>query len=136
MKNSSAAQKRRRKTLATPESSSPRSTKSTPAKPGTPGDGEKWRVVFHRDVRKTVAHHGLTNPQFRPTFGELIAHLENNPYGFPKKLGKLRDAYAAPLKFANVTWRAVFLVDDRERRVEVVGLGPHDQAYADAERRV
>jgi hypothetical protein len=33
-------------------------------------------------------------------------------------------------------WRAVFVVDERMRRVSVLSLGPHDRAYEEAVRRI
>lgn len=99
--------------------------------------GQKpWTVELHRDVGKDVAGYGLCDPSFSPTLGELIAALEANPKQFSKKQGKLHDARAADLKFKNVTYRAVFTLDEAARLVFVLSLDPHDVAYTKATKRV
>jgi hypothetical protein len=34
-----------------------------------------------------------------------------------------------------VAWRAVFTLDESQMLVQVIALGPHDDAYRDAARR-
>ncbi len=100
-------------------------------------DGRPYHVSFHREVAKIVAQHGVDSGLFRPTIGELITALENQPKQFEKKRGKLKDARAAEVQFSDgVAWRAVFLIDEDRRVVRVLALGPHDTAYADAQRRI
>lgn len=95
-----------------------------------------YRVDFHREVAKLVAFHGLESDDFRPTIAALITALRTDPKQFPKKKGKLKERRAASIKFADgVAWRAVFSVDDATGIVRVLALGPHDEAYAKAERR-
>jgi mRNA-degrading endonuclease RelE of RelBE toxin-antitoxin system len=66
----------------------------------------------------------------------LLRALETNPKQFPKKHGKLGTVRAADVRFRDgVVWRAVFSLDEATRTVLVQALGPHDTAYADAERR-
>jgi len=66
----------------------------------------------------------------------MIEELERDPKRFPKKSGKLADARAYALRHRGISWRAVFLVHEERREVEVLSLAPHDEAYAQAERRV
>ena len=82
-------------------------------------------------------HGGVGSEQFRPSIGDLINELESNPKRYPKKQGKLKSARSAPLRYSKaVTWRAVFTVDEVARVVLVIALGPHDQAYDEAEHRI
>lgn len=97
--------------------------------------GGLWVVNIHRDVAKTIAQHARDDA-FRPSLAELLAQIERDPKGFPKKKGSLRDYRAASLRFADgVSWRAVFAIDDKERTVFLLALAPHDRAYRDAETR-
>jgi hypothetical protein len=67
----------------------------------------------------------------------LFAELETNPKQFPKKKGKLKDARAADVSFADgVTWRAVFTLVEDTRIVKVLSLAPHDVAYDEAKGRL
>lgn len=78
----------------------------------------------------------MQSSAFRPTLDALFADLERNPKQFPLKKGKLQGHRAATLRFnKTVVWRCVFIVDDAEAVVRVRTLGPHDEAYAKAERR-
>jgi hypothetical protein len=44
---------------------------------------------------------------------------------------------AARVRFrGREAWRAVFIVHERARLVNVLSLGPHDRAYEDAARRL
>ena len=97
-----------------------------------------WAVSFHPKVAKIIAvNGGLDSPAFRPRIAELVIALARNPKRFPKKHGKLKEARAAEAHFADgVTWRAVFIVNEEARTVRVIGLGPHDVAYRDAEDRI
>jgi hypothetical protein len=71
------------------------------------------------------------------SIGNLIADLETDPKQFAKKQGKLKAARAATLIYADgIVWRAVFVLDEKMQRVRVIALGPHDEAYKDAERRI
>jgi mRNA-degrading endonuclease RelE of RelBE toxin-antitoxin system len=118
--------------------SSKRSTKRTKhAKRATaaPVANAPWGVKLHPEVGKDVTDYGLADPAFSPTLGELLKELETNPKQFPKKKGKLKNTRAAPLKFKNVSYRAVFDLDETTREVFVFSLDPHDQAYARASRR-
>ena len=101
-------------------------------------DGAQYRVELHPQVAKIVAAHGGAGASvFRPSIGDLIDELEVDPKRYPKKHGKLKSARAAPLRYMqNVTWRAVYTIDEDARVVLILGLGPHDQAYDDAERRI
>jgi mRNA-degrading endonuclease RelE of RelBE toxin-antitoxin system len=66
----------------------------------------------------------------------VIAKLKDDPKQFGKKRGKLSAFRSVPLRFnRTAAWRAVFLVDDDEMIVYVIAFGPHDAAYAQAERR-
>lgn len=125
---------------STRKHSSPRSTKPTDDPPNATAErgGRPWRVRLHREVAKTVAAHGGFEAEiFRPTIGELVAALEYNPKQFPKKHGKLKDARAADVTFGDgIVWRAVFTLDEEARLVKVLSLGPHDEAYEDAKRRI
>ncbi len=62
--------------------------------------------------------------------------LRRDPKVFPKKSGPLRAARAAKLRFRGTAWRAVFTLDEATRTVTILSLGPHDRAYAEAERRL
>jgi mRNA-degrading endonuclease RelE of RelBE toxin-antitoxin system len=84
-----------------------------------------------------MAMFGLANPAFRPTLAHLVAELQRDPKQFPKKSGKLANARAASLRYrGRESWRAVFRLDEAKRVVFVMSLGPHDAAYAAAERRM
>jgi hypothetical protein len=61
--------------------------------------------------------------------------LITDPKRHPKKIGRNAGKRAVPLKFRGKAWRAVFTVDENSRGVRVQSLGPHDQAYKDAEKR-
>ena len=102
-----------------------------------PGD-QPWSVKFHNQVAKTIAlHGGVDSPTFRPSIGQLVRDLQTNPKQFPKKSGKLKTARAAPVSFADgIVWRAVYTLDEAARSVRVIALGPHDDAYADASKRI
>jgi mRNA-degrading endonuclease RelE of RelBE toxin-antitoxin system len=93
-------------------------------------------VTLHSVVRDTIRRHGLANAGFRPTLAQLLAALQRDPKAFPKKSGPLHAARAAKLRFRGAAWRAVFTVDEVRRIVKVWSLGPHDRAYAQAERRL
>ena len=101
-------------------------------------DGQPWSVKFHNQVAKTIVlHGGIDSPTFRPSIGQLVSDLQTNPKQFPKKSGKLKTARAAPLKFADgIVWRAVFILDENAHIVRVIALGTHDDAYADASKRM
>lgn len=63
--------------------------------------------------------------------------LATNPKQFAKKHGKLAGCRAVDMTFAgSVAWRAVFVIDEPARLVNVLALGPHDSAYAEAIRRL
>ncbi len=84
-----------------------------------------------------MAKFGLTNPAFRPILAELVASLKHDPKQYPKKSGKLADARAASLRYrGRASWRAVFRLDEADRSVLVLSLGPHDDAYDAAKRRM
>jgi len=73
---------------------------------------------------------------FRPSIAELHEALATDPKQFPKKRGALSRFRAAPVSYADgITWRAVFVIHEKLRRVRWLSLGPHDDAYRDAERR-
>lgn len=93
-------------------------------------------MEFHREVGKDIAGYGLCDRRFTPTIRELVDALKANPKQFPKKQGALKSARAADLKFENVTFRAVFILDEAARLVFVLSLDPHDEAYGKAERRI
>jgi hypothetical protein len=126
------------KSSSTPTASSAPSTK----RPGATSsgirepDGRPWRVKFHREVAKIIAKFGEDNVVFRPTIAQLQQQLEIDPKQFPKKKGQLRNARAAELAYAGVTWRAVFTLDEEGRVVKVLSLDAHDVAYERARRRV
>jgi hypothetical protein len=72
-----------------------------------------------------------------PTLRELVASLRRDPKQYPKKSGPLQNARAARVRFrGREAWRAVFVIDERMRGVNVLSLGPHDRAYEDAVRRL
>lgn len=104
----------------------------------TPGPGGRWRVKLHREVAKVVeAYGGLDADIFRPKIAALIDELEHDPKRFPKKKGALAGARSAPLTFgAGVVWRCVFTLNEKTRSVKVLSLGPHDEAYDLARRRI
>jgi mRNA-degrading endonuclease RelE of RelBE toxin-antitoxin system len=100
-----------------------------------PDGQDPWDVELHREVGKDVAGYGLCDPSFSPTLGELISALEANPKQFPKKKGKLNGARAADLGFKGVTFRAVFVLEERSRTVFILSLDKHDVAYRNAVTR-
>src|SRR5580658_1475727 len=99
-------------------------------------EGPPWRVPWARKPEKVARRYGLHSAIFRPTLGQLVRLLEIEPKRFPKKRGRLRDARAAELLFADgIAWRAVFTVSESTRTVRILAVGPHDRAYEEAERR-
>jgi hypothetical protein len=58
--------------------------------------------------------------------------LETNPKQYPKKQGKLKNLRAADVQHRNVTFRAVFAVDEVARVIKVLSFAKHDVAYARA----
>jgi hypothetical protein len=140
MLSSAAAQLPTTTSSSTP---TPSSTQSMKPPGGTSNataglGGRPWDVKFHRDVAKTVAKNGGENsPTFTPTVRDFKTALASNPKQFPKKSGKLKDARATHLRFADgVEWVAVYSIDEKNRVVRVLSLGPHDRAYEDAEKRI
>lgn len=96
-----------------------------------------YRVSLYREVAKVVTQQGVDSDVFRPTIGEFITKIENEPKQFEKKRGKLKDARSADVRFSDgIAWRAMFVVDDDNRVVRVLALAPHHVAYEDAQRRV
>lgn len=74
---------------------------------------------------------------FRPRLEELFAELRRHPKQFPKKTGRLADCRTAGVRFnRSAEWRCVFLIEELERVVTIYALGPHDDAYRDATKRV
>jgi mRNA-degrading endonuclease RelE of RelBE toxin-antitoxin system len=135
--NLSAGQTHHVASLSTRAPSSMQSTKPTTKYDTVAREGqEQWTVELHRAVGKDVAGYALCDPGFAPPIRELIAALEANPKQFPKKKGPLKDARAADLKFKNVTFRAVFTLDEKTRIVFVLSLDPHDSAYDLAKTRI
>jgi hypothetical protein len=133
--SSNDAQMRRKVISSTRERSSQPSMKQTKYDTVVPVGQKPWIVELHREVGKDVAGYGLCDPSFSPTLGELVSALEANPKQFAKKNGKLKNARAADLKFKNVTYRAVFILNEAARRVFVLTLDAHDAAYDVAIRR-
>jgi len=140
MMKSTGAGKRPKTSSSTPIPSLMPSTKRPVEKsPVTAAQADQpWRISFHRDVAKKIARYGgEDSPAFTPTIRELKHDLATNPKQFPKKLGKLKDARAAHVRFADgVEWVAVFRVFEESRTVRVSSFGPHDEAYAEAENRI
>jgi hypothetical protein len=96
--------------LSTPEPSSTPSKKRGQPSTATRG-ASRYRVELHREVARVIARHATDEADvFRPSIAELLDELATNPKQFPKKRGALR-------------------------RVRWLSLGPHDEAYRDAERR-
>jgi mRNA-degrading endonuclease YafQ of YafQ-DinJ toxin-antitoxin module len=97
-----------------------------------------WDVKLHREVAKTIAKSGGEDaPAFVPTIRDLKNALASDPKQYPKKSGKLKDARAAHVRFADgVEWVAVYEISETKRSVRVLSLGPHDRAYGDAEKRI
>jgi hypothetical protein len=122
--------------------SSRRSTKPPAGPPSSNGSvtqgGRPYLVEVRPQVAKTIAEHGGPGAKvFRPSIGALIDDLETNPKRHPKKRGELKTARAAPLRYADgISWRAVYVIDEHARLVTILSLGPHDEAYEDAKRRI
>ena len=105
----------------------------------TAGPGDRpWDVKFHREVAKTIAKNGgEDSTTFVPTIRDLKNALASEPKQYPKKSGKLKDARAAHVRFADgVEWVAVYTIDEDERSIRVLSFGPHNRAYVDAEKRI
>ena len=133
--NWNAAPARRDPISSTPTPSSTRSRKPTKFDTAVPAGQNPWTVELHREVAKDVARYGLRDIRFTPSLRELIDALAANPKQFEKKKGKLKAARAADLQFKNVTFRAVFILDEAARTVSILSLDPHDEAYRNAKRR-
>jgi hypothetical protein len=109
----SAAQMRRATNSSTLSTFSTPSTKQTTFDIVVPAGQKPWEVELHREVGKDVAGYGLCDPNFTPSLRELFTALRANPKQFPKKKGKLKDTRAADLRRHNVTFRAVFIIEDK-----------------------
>jgi mRNA-degrading endonuclease RelE of RelBE toxin-antitoxin system len=97
---------------------------------------QSWIVEFATSAAREIRGYGLDDTRFRPTLRELVESLKRNPLQFPTKRGKLKNARAANVRFGSNSWRLVFVVSIAERRVRVLSVGPHDAAYARAQRRI
>jgi len=97
--------------------------------------GPRWQVQFETGAARDVRGYDLDDPRFRPTVRALVEDLKRDPFSFPKKRGKLKNARAASLRFANVAWRVVFTINESRRLVRILSVGPHDVAYERATRR-
>ena len=93
-------------------------------------------MILHGAVRDLIRERGLADASLKPALLRVLAALQHDPKRFPKKSGPLRDARAAKLRFRGAAWRLVFTLDEERRAVKVLALGPHDRAYAEAERRL
>lgn len=98
---------------------------------------QPWVVTFHPKVAKEITRPGLSDSAFRPTIGDLLERLKNDPKQFAKKNGDLSSARAAEAAFNDgVVWRGGFTLDEKRRTVKIISFGPHDRAYAQAKRRL
>lgn len=85
-----------------------------------------------KEVEKLIGKH----PEALQELEELLIALETQPQIFPKKQGKLKSCRAASLKVGSNAWRLIFRIKEKQNEVEILALGPHDDAYDAAERRV
>lgn len=124
--------------FSTPSTKRRGATLKTVSNASAAPDARRYRVELHPRVAKTVAlHGGLGTALFRPSLNAALDELEIDPKRYPKKQGRLRAARALPLRYSqSVVWRMVYTIDERARVVRIVGLGPHDRAYEEAERRI
>lgn len=100
------------------------------------GDLPPYDLRFDPRVAKRIESFGDHNPDFVPLIARMRDDLQRDPNAYPLKKGKLAEARAYHIEYRGATWRAVFIVDDDLAEVRVISFGPHDQAYAQAERRI
>lgn len=95
-----------------------------------------YRYEFHEAAGKDLFK--LTQRDHALLHAITVIHIPailKDPYaaGEPKK-GKLAHLRAYNLKVKNVAYRLVYAIEGDV--VEFIAIGPHDEAYARAERRV
>ena len=115
-----------------------RSTKRSGRGTVTPAGGvasKPWEVVLHKEAGKDITDYSFSCTQFKAQWDSILLELETNPKQFPKKGGKIKHCRAASLKYGNVVLRAPFTLDEKQHRVKVLCVEPHDQAYKTAARR-
>lgn len=95
-----------------------------------------WKVELHPAVAKFVVKSGWHNPEFSPILHEIRESLKANPKRYATKVGKLKDARAAKLRYRGDQWRAIFVIDEDTRTVRWFGLGKRADVYEKTERRL
>ena len=95
-----------------------------------------FEVEFHPKVAKEAKELLRTNLEFATEFKEYLKALNNEPYKFPKKKGKLKSCRALSFIVKSNTWQLIFRIIESRDTVEILAIGLHDDAYSSAERRV
>jgi hypothetical protein len=100
------------------------------------GDLPPYDLRLDPRVAAKITRYGVQNADFVPLIATMLDELERNPKAYPLKTGKLAEARAYHIEYRGPTWRAIFIVDDEFSEFIVLSFGPHDPAYAEAERRI
>ena len=113
--------------------------KRTP-RPGTARADENrtWQVVAVPEVAKTIAHHGLDDPDYTPRLRDLVAKLRADPFQFPSKEGPIAGLRGAPLHYKGTRYRLVYRILKDVHRVRLLALDTRSssRAYTKAERKL
>jgi mRNA-degrading endonuclease RelE of RelBE toxin-antitoxin system len=95
-----------------------------------------FNVEFHPKAAKEAKNMLRMNLELNDEFRQYLEELAEEPYKFPKKKGKLKSCRALYFKVKGNDWRLIFRIIDARDLVEILAIGPHDDAYSSAEKRL
>ena len=119
---------------STPEiSSSPSTNPPTTQQSGTPQvqppqsgtqtpDGPEWSVDLRPDVARKIRRFGAASADFNPVFLEVVSELEKDPKAPRFEWNPSRHLRAAGFGYRGARWRLVYVVDEREKVVDVIAF--------------
>ena len=95
-----------------------------------------FNVEFHPKAAKEAKDMLRMNLELNYDFRQYLEELAEEPYKFPKKKGKLKSCRALYFKVKGNAWRLIFRIIDARDLVEILAIGPHDDAYSSADKRL
>jgi len=95
-----------------------------------------FNVEFHPKSAKEAKDMLRMNLELANDFRQYLEELAEEPYKFPKKKGKLKSCRALYFQVKGNAWRLIFRIIDARDLVEILAIGPHDDAYSSAEKRL
>ena len=95
-----------------------------------------FNVEFHPKAAKEAKDMLRMNLELNYDFRQYLEELAEEPYKFPKKKGKLKSCRALYFKVKGNAWRLIFRIIDARDLVEIVAIGPHEDAYSSAVKRL